>query len=211
MIEATIHFVKNELQNAESGHDWWHTYRVWKTAEKISLNEPCNRLVVALGALLHDISDAKLNGGNENKAPEMAQTFLKSIGVDPDTIAQVLYIIKHISFRNNLEQSAILTPELAIVMDADRLDAMGAIGIARTFNYGGFKHRAMYNPDLKTEEASDYKSYTASESPTINHFYNKLLKLKDLMNTPTGKLMAQERHDFMVNYLKQFYKEWEGE
>lgn len=210
LIKHTIDFVKKELTGAESGHDWWHTYRVWKLADTIAHKEQCHRLTVNLAALLHDISDAKLNGGDEEKAINMARTFLEKEKVDPEIIDQVLYIIENISFRKNIDASAKTTPELAVVMDADRLDAMGAIGIARTFNYGGFKNRRIYDPDEATHDTHNYETYTKNESHTIQHFYDKLLKLKDLMHTKTGKAMAEERHQFMVEYLERFYKEWDG-
>ncbi|MFC0878097.1 HD domain-containing protein [Saccharicrinis sp. FJH2] len=211
LIKATIAFVKQELSGNESGHDWWHTYRVYKTAESIAEKEYCNKTVVLLGALLHDISDAKLNGGDEKLAGKLAGDFLARQKVDPDIIQEVLYIIEHISFRKNLNKKSELTPELAVVMDADRLDAIGAIGIARTFNYGGFKNRLIYDPDYNQPDADTYDGYTKSEAPTIQHFYDKLLHLKDLMNTKTGKTIAEERHRFMETYLGRFYKEWNGE
>ncbi|MFB6342510.1 HD domain-containing protein [Saccharicrinis sp. FJH62] len=211
LIKSTIAFVKQELSGNESGHDWWHTYRVYRTAESIAEKEHCNKTVVLLGALLHDISDAKLNGGDEKLAGKLAGDFLASQKVDPDIIQEVLYIIEHISFRKNLNKKSELTPELAVVMDADRLDAIGAIGIARTFNYGGFKNRLIHDPDFNQSDADTYDAYTKSEAPTIHHFYDKLLHLKDLMNTKTGKAMAEERHRFMETYLDRFYKEWNGE
>ncbi|MFB6319240.1 HD domain-containing protein [Saccharicrinis sp. FJH54] len=211
LIQTTMSFVKKELSGTESGHDWWHTFRVFKTAEHIAHGEKCNLTVVLLGALLHDISDAKLNGGDETLAVQKAQNFLINQQVDPGIIQQVVYIIDHISFRKNLDNKVAMTPELAIVMDADRLDAIGAVGIARTFNYGGYKNRGIHDPEYKQSNAASYDTYTTSEAPTVQHFYDKLLKLKDLMNTNTGKALAEERHRFMEVYLDRFYREWNGE
>lgn len=211
LVVQTTEFVKQELADNESGHNWWHVYRVWKTAESIAKQEPCDRLVVSIGALLHDISDAKLNGGDETIAGNKTTEFLSSLKVDPDIIRQVLYIIEHVSFRKNIDNQNALTPELAVVMDADRLDAIGAIGIARTFNYGGFKNRDIHNPDYLPSDIQSYGEYMKSEAPTIQHFYDKLLKLKGLMNTDTGKAIAEERHRFMEEFLDRFYKEWNGE
>lgn len=209
IIKATSTFVHKKLQGAEAGHDWWHIQRVWKLAKHIAEKEGQDSFLIELGALLHDIADSKFNDGNEARGPAIAQNFLKIIGVQPKTIHAVVHIITHISYRNKFEKyEAELTPELAIVQDADRLDAMGAIGIARTFHYGGYKNREMYNPDTPPAKYASKKDYGDSTAPTINHFYEKLLLLKNLMNTQTGKELAEERHDFMLQYLNQFYKEW---
>ena len=211
IIDQTIKFVKKTLANAEGGHDWWHIYRVWQLAKKIATTEKTNLLVVELGALLHDIADAKFNNGDENIGPKKAREFLQSISVEEELIAHVEKIIQHISFKGGNFEQAFNSTELAVVQDADRLDAMGAIGIARTFNYGGFKNRAIYNPNIQPNLNMSKEEYKNSTAPTINHFYEKLLLLKDRMNTTTGKAMAKHRHNYMEQFLEEFYKEWEGE
>ena len=211
LIDDTIDFVKQTLHDAEGGHDWWHVYRVWKLSKTIARGEhDVNLLVVELGALLHDIADAKFHAGDETIGPKLASDFLKSKQVDEDMINEVINIIQNISFKNSLEGNAPRSLELMIVQDADRLDAMGAIGIARTFNYGGFKNREIYNPNIKPETHLTKEAYKNSKSPTINHFYEKLLLLKDKMNTSTGKQLAIERHRFMETYLEEFFDEWSG-
>lgn len=210
IIEQTISYVKQELANAEGGHDWFHIERVWKSAKTIAQKEQANMLVVELGALLHDIADSKFNGGDEELGPQKAETFLKSLSLSDDIIQQVMFIIRNISFKGGKHQSTTRTPELDIVQDADRLDAIGAIGIARAFNYGGFKNRELYNPAITPNLNMSKEEYKNSNAPTLNHFYEKLLLLKDLMNTESGKKLAAQRHEFMEHYLTQFYNEWEG-
>ena len=210
MIPQTIDYVKSELKNAEGGHDWWHIYRVWKTAKQITASEPVDNQVVELGALLHDIADSKFHNGDETIGPRKASEFLISIGVDQKTIDHVILIIQNISFGGGNFEKKFQSPELAVVQDADRLDALGAIGIARTFNYGGFKNRAIYDPNIPPQLNMTKEEYKKSTAPSVNHFYEKLLLLKDRMNTPTGKKMAEQRHQFMEMYLDQFYQEWEG-
>jgi uncharacterized protein len=210
IIERTIAFVKHELANAEGGHDWWHIYRVWKSSIEIARQENADMLVVELAALLHDIADHKFNGGDETVGPAMAEQFLKSVGADPSVIEHVLSIIKNISFKGGNTERNFSSVELDIVQDADRLDAMGAIGIARAFNYGGFKGRALYDPDIDPMMNMSSEAYKNSTAPTINHFYEKLLLLKDRMNTATGKRLAVSRHEFMLHYLEQFFWEIEG-
>jgi len=210
MIERTISYAKLELENAEGGHDWWHIYRVWKTSIEIAKTETANLLVVELAALLHDIADAKFNAGDETLGPLKAEKFLHSIGVDPSVIQHVINIIENISFKGGKVKRNFSSIELDIVQDADRLDALGAIGIARAFNYGGFKGRQLYNPEIMPDLNMDKEQYKSSSAPTINHFYEKLLLLKDLMNTDKGKSMAENRHQFMQQYLEQFFAEFEG-
>lgn len=210
IIDKTINFVKETLAGAEAGHDWFHIERVWKTAKHINFIEKADGLTVELAALLHDIADSKFNGGDEEIGPEKAEYFLKSIWVDTETIEHVKLIIKNISFKNSFDNNIFSSKELQVVQDADRLDALGAIGIARAFTYGGFKNRVLYNPEIKPELNHSKESYKNTDAPTINHFYEKLLLLKDLMNTNTGKQMAEKRHRFMESYLEQFYAEWEG-
>ena len=211
LISKTILFVRNQLQNAEGGHDWFHIERVYKNAIAISENEKCNTMIVQLGALLHDIADSKFHNGDESIGPKVARTFLESEKVDAETINHVINIIENISFKGGNFEKKSSSIELEIVQDADRLDAIGAIGIARTFNYGGFKNRPLYNPAVPPNLQMNKEEYKNSEAPTINHFYEKLLLLKDKMNTETGKKMAQDRHHFMETFLSQFYAEWDGE
>ncbi len=212
LIETTIQFVKKTLEKAEGGHDWFHIERVWKNAKLIAQGHPQAQLIIVeLGALLHDIADSKFHDGDEQVGPTMARQFLEKQDVNPLTIDHVVQIIKNISFKGGHVKKEFGSLELDIVQDADRLDAIGAIGIARTFNYGGFKNRAIYDPSVPPDLSMDKETYKNSTAPTINHFYEKLLLLKDLMNTNTGKRIAQERHDFMTLYLEQFYAEWNGE
>ena len=212
IITKTTAFVKETLKGAEGGHDWFHIQRVLTNAQKIGSREQVDELVVALGALLHDIADAKFYEGDETVGPKMATDFLNEIGVDQNIIDQVVYIINNISFKNNLAQSAhiVHSMELQVIQDADRLDAIGAIGIARAFNYGGFKNRALYNPEIAPQLNMSKEEYKKSKAPTINHFYEKLLLLKDKMNTDTGKILAEKRHQYMLDFLAQFENEWTG-
>lgn len=211
IIKTTVDFVKKELEGAEAGHDWYHIERVWRLAEHIGEKENANTQVVALAALLHDIADPKFHNGNETLALEISERFLTENNVDEDVIQQVLYVIQNISFKNRGEAPKQPSLELQIVQDADRLDAIGAIGIARTFNFGGFKNNLMYDPEIQPKLNMDKEEYKKSNGTTINHFYEKLLLLKDLMNTETGKKLAEERHRFMLGFLDQFYKEWNVE
>lgn len=211
IINKTIEFVKNTLSEAEGGHDWWYIYRVWKNAQHIGKEEgDVDMLVVELGALLHDIADSKFHNGDEEIGPKTASDFLASLEVSEAVIEHVENIVRHISFKGSLEGQKWTSPELSVVQDADRLDAIGAIGIARTFNYGGHKGRTLYDPNIKPNLEMTKEQYKNSTAPTLNHFYEKLLLLKDLMNTNSGKEMAEGRHQFMEQYLDQFYAEWEG-
>ncbi|WP_395045494.1 HD domain-containing protein [Flavobacterium sp.] len=211
LIEKTIFFVKQKLVNAEGGHDWFHIERVYKNAILIAKEEVCNLEIVKLGALLHDIADSKFNEGDESIGPKVAREFLENQEVDEETIVHVINIIENISFKGGNFEKKFNAIELQIVQDADRLDAIGAIGIARTFNYGGFKNRQLYNPEILPNLNMSKEEYKNSEAPTLNHFYEKLLLLKDKMNTQTGKKIAQQRHRFMEVFLEQFYAEWNGE
>jgi uncharacterized protein len=211
IIDKTILFVKEKLENAEGGHDWFHIERVYKNSLLIAQEEDCDLTVVKLGALLHDIADSKFNDGDETIGPRTARAFLESENVLEETIIHVINIIENISFKGGNFEKKFNSIELEIVQDADRLDAIGAIGIARCFNYGGFKNRALYNPAIPPKFNMSKEEYKTSESPTLNHFYEKLLLLKDKMNTPTGKKIAEARHQYMENFLSQFYAEWEGE
>lgn len=209
IINKTIDFVKQTLDGAEAGHDWFHTERVWKLARKIQKLEGGNLQIIELSALLHDIADPKFHNGDEDLALELSEKFLKNQNVESEIIEKVLFIIKHISFKNRKEAPENLPLELKIVQDADRLDAIGAIGIARTFNFGGFKNNLMYHPDIKPNMNQTKEEYKTSNGTTINHFYEKLLLLKDGMNTLYAKKLAEERHQFMLLFLEKFYQEWE--
>jgi len=211
IIEATISFVKTELKNAEGGHDWFHIERVYKNTLLIAKNEPVDITVVSLAALLHDIADPKFNNGDETIGPRIASQFLLKHNIDSEIIEHVTQIIENMSFKNSFDLNpSFNSKEMEVVQDADRLDAIGAIGIARCFNYGGFKDRPLYNPKIEPNLNMTKAQYKSSKSPTINHFYEKLLLLKDQMNTKTGKRIALERHKYMEGFLKQFYAEWEG-
>ena len=211
IIDKTILFVKEKLKNAEGGHDWFHIERVYKNSLLIAQEEACDLTVVKLGALLHDIADSKFHDGDETVGPRTARTFLESENVSEETITHVINIIENISFKGGNVEKKFNSKELEIVQDADRLDALGAIGIARCFNYGGFKNRPLYNPEIAPNLKMSKEEYKNSEAPTLNHFYEKLLLLSDKMNTPTGKKIAEARHQYMENFLSQFYAEWEGE
>ena len=211
IIDKTKVFVKKTLKKAEGGHDWFHIERVWKTAMHIAEKEEhVDHEVIALGALLHDIADSKFYNGDESVGPKIAEEFLISQDASAETIKAVINIIKHISFKGGNQLQTYTSKELDVVQDADRLDALGAIGIARTFNYGGYKGHALYDPEITPNLHMTKEEYKNSTAPTLNHFYEKLLLLKDRMNTATGKQLAEERHAFMELFLKQFYKEWEG-
>jgi len=212
IIEETIVFVKETLKNAEGGHDWFHIQRVYNNTMLIAKDEKVDILVVGLGALLHDIADSKFTNGDETVAPKMARNFLSSLKVKKKTIDHVVRIIENSSFKNSLDKSKkrFFSKELAVIQDADRLDAIGAIGIARAFNYGGFKNRKLYDPSIAPNLNMTKEEYKKSTAPTINHFYEKLLLLKDTMTTGTGKKLAEKRHRFMMEYLEQFFGEWNG-
>jgi uncharacterized protein len=210
IIDKTIAYVKQELAHAEAGHDWFHIERVYKTSLTINEKEQADELVVSLAALLHDIADPKFNNGDETIGPQKAEAFLTMIGVEPNIIEHVKQIMENMSFKNSFDGAGFTSLEMQVVQDADRLDAIGAIGIARAFTYGGFKNRVLYDPAIRPVTEHTKESYKNTTAPTINHFYEKLLLLKDRMNTDTGKAMAAKRHEVMVNYLEQFFAEWEG-
>ena len=211
IIENTITYVKETLENAEGGHDWFHIERVYKNSLLIAKNEEVDEFVVSLGALLHDIADSKFHNGDETIGPKVAAEFLQSQQIDANVIEHVVQIINNISFKGGKVARTFSSIELDVVQDADRLDALGAIGIARTFNYGGFKNRAIYNPSIAPDLNMTKEEYKKSTAPSINHFYEKLLLLKDKMNTETGKQLAQQRHEYMKQFLAQFYNECNGE
>lgn len=207
IFRKTISFVKETLEHAEKGHDWFHINRVFKNATLINESENGNALVVGLAALLHDIADPKFNDGDEEIGPEMASNFLNTLKVDPEVIEHVVQIVKNLSYKSSLGTVTFKSRELNVVQDADRLDAIGAIGIARAFTYGGYKNRVLYDPEIKPNLHMSKEQYKNSTGPTINHFYEKLLLLKDLMKTKKGRQLAEERHNFMLAYLDQFYSE----
>ena len=210
VINKTIDFIKTVLANAEGGHDWWHIYRVWKLSKHIAKTENVDLFVVELGSLLHDIADSKFNAGDEKIGPRKAREFLNSLDIKEEIIIHIENIIANISFKGGKQAQNFKSRELDVIQDADRLDAMGAIGIARAFNYGGYKNRQIYNPDIKPNLNMTKQEYKNSNAPTLNHFYEKLLLLKNLMNTNTGKNIAVHRHEFMQQFLDEFYNEWDG-
>ena len=207
IIELTKDFVKKTLQNAEGGHDWFHIERVYINALQIAKHEEVNLLIVQLAALLHDIADSKFHNGDESIGPIVAREFLKSHNIDSEVIDHVVQIIKNISFKGGNFNQEFRSNELDVVQDADRLDAIGAIGIARCFAYGGFKNREIYNPEVPPNLKMTKEEYKNSTAPSINHFYEKLFLLKDRMNTSSGKKIANERHKFMQLYINQLFKE----
>jgi len=209
-IAQTVNFVQHELEQAEAGHDWFHVERVWKNCRLLLQFEQADELVVELAALLHDLADSKFHEGDESLGPKKAGDFLKSIDVPIAITEHVLLIIKNMSFRSSLEPVSFHSKEMEIVQDADRLDAIGAIGIARAFHYGGYKNRLLYDPSVEPKLKQTKEEYKNSQSPTLNHFYEKLVLLKDRMNTVTGKNLAEGRHQYMLAFLDQFLAEWEG-
>jgi uncharacterized protein len=210
IIHKTEEFIKSKLTGEGSGHDWWHVYRVWKMAVQIAKHEQVDLFVVELGALLHDIADWKFNDGNEDIGPVLARKWLESLAVDENVIIHICLIIQDISFKGAGVATAMKSIEGMVVQDADRLDAMGAIGISRAFAYGGSTGREMFNPTLKPEKHDTFEKYKNSRSSTINHFYEKLLLLKGLINTETAKKIAEKRHSVMEMFLNEFFLEWKG-
>ncbi|WP_313599935.1 HD domain-containing protein [Epilithonimonas vandammei] len=208
LIHKTINLVKENLEGTESGHDWFHIERVWKLSLKIQEKEGGDKLIIELAALLHDIADPKFHNGDETLASKIVRNFLTEQNLDPSVMEKVIFIIENMSFKNRNDAPENLPLELKIVQDADRLDAIGAIGIARTFNFGGYKNNLMYHPDIKPKLNQTKEEYKKSNGTTINHFYEKLLLLKDLLNTDTAKNIADHRHQFMLQFLEEFYNEW---
>jgi len=210
IIQQTAEYIKTRQSGEGSGHDWWHVYRVWKNAVHIAAFEQADLFVVELAALLHDIADWKFHDGNEDIGPQLAREWLEGLDVDQDVTGHVSRIIQDISFKGAGVTTNMKTIEGMIVQDADRLDAMGAIGISRAFAYGGSKGREMYNPDLVPEQHDSFEQYKNSRGTSINHFYEKLLLLKGLMNTGTAREIAGKRHKVMEGFLEEFFAEWEG-
>lgn len=211
MIEALISRIRSHFENDFSGHDWHHIMRVYRNALYIQAKEGGDREIVALGALLHDISDHKMNGGQLDKGGEEAARILLDMNVGQDTVDKVSLLVDNISYKGANVADKVISLEQQIVQDADRLDAIGAIGIARAFAFGGNRNRPIYEPEIQAELHDSFEQYAHAKSHTVNHFYEKLLLLKDRMHTETGKRMAEERHVFMENFLRQFYKEWNAE
>lgn len=210
IIQRTADYIQNKLGGEGSGHDWWHVYRVWKNAIHIAEQEHADMFEVELAALLHDIADWKFHDGDEDAGPKAASEWLNKLGVEEGVIQRVSRIIREVSFKGAGVKTAMTSQEGMIVQDADRLDAIGAIGIARAFAYGGSRHREIYNPGLSPENHETFEQYKNSRGSTINHFYEKLLLLKDLMNTEPARKIALERHEVMEEFLHQFFMEWEG-
>jgi len=211
IIEKTEKFVKTKLYGEGSGHDWWHTWRVWQMAKRIGKKEKADLFIIELASLLHDIADWKFQDRHNDLINIMiAKKWLEGLKLDPKIISNVCQIIKTMTFKGALVKDRTKSIEAKVVQDADRLDAMGAMGIARTFAYGGFKGRQMYDPDIKPKMHKSFKEYKDNKSPSINHFYEKLLFLKSRINTKTGKQLAEHRHNFMKKYLKEFFQEWKG-
>lgn len=211
VIEQIKSEVEARLAGDGSGHDWWHVYRVWKMAQHLAAAEGADPLVVELSALLHDIADWKFHDGDEDAGPRQARELLESAAIDAETISHVCEIVSTLSFKGAGVATPMTTVAGRVVQDADRLDAIGAQGIARAFAYGGHKNRLIYHPDRKPALHRSFEEYKRNDGHTINHFYEKLLLLKDRMNTATAKKIAGERHRFMEQYLDRFFREWEGE
>ena len=211
-MDKRIEYIQSEvqrtLQYAECGHDYSHALRVMHNAEKIAESEGGNVVMIQAAALLHDVSDEKFSNGNTVIGLKLTENILKKAKFKSAEIAKILEIIKNISYKGGFNSSGVPSIECAIVQDADRLDAIGAIGIARAFHYGGYKNRELYNPDIEPQEFATAEEYRKSNGPTLNHFYEKLLKLKYLMNTPTAKELAEPRHQFLEQFLEQFLSEW---
>ncbi len=210
VIERTAAHVRELMQGESSGHDWWHVYRVWQTANTIARHEQVELAVVELAALLHDIADWKFHGGDTTAGPRAARAWLLALGVEEEIIAHVCQIIQDLSFKGAGVPDMMVSRVGMVVQDADRLDALGAIGIARTFAYGGHMRHTMYDPEVEPQPHPDFEAYKTSAGTTINHFYEKLLLLKDRMHTDTARHMAQERHRFLLHFLERFFAEWEG-
>lgn len=215
-IAETISYVRDCFQRENTGHDWWHSFRVWKLAKKIARVEKADLFLVEMSALLHDVGDYKFFDGDEKKGREKIQNFLKTLNLSRTIVEKIIFICSNISYmktlsKNNNTDIKEKTIEFMVVSDADKLDAMGAIGIARTFTYGGYYHRPIYDPDIPPNPDISQEEYIITQAPSVNHFYEKLLKLKDMMYTDYGKKIAIERHNFLMVYLEKFFSEWEGE
>jgi uncharacterized protein len=204
-LKQTEEYIRKMFAEEATGHDWWHIYRVRNLAVLISKSEGGNRFLIEMAALLHDLDDWKINRSNSQP---LTESFLKNIQVERNEIIKIMEIIDQVSFKGAGTETATNSIEAAIVQDADRLDAIGAIGIARTFAFGGIKERPIYSPDIEPVLQADFENYKKNNGPTINHFYEKLLLLKNRLNTTTAIEMAKKRHIFMERFLEQFFNEW---
>ncbi len=206
ILKETEDFVKSVLEGDSSGHDWWHIYRVRKLALMIGKSEGADLFLVELAALLHDVDDWKL-AENEDDG-QKARKWMRTCGLEPQITEQICVVIDGVSFKGAGVDTSTNDIICKVLQDADRLDAIGAIGIARTFAYGGSRGRGIYDPEIPPEMHADFENYKKSSAPTINHFYEKLLLLKDQMQTTMGRTLAEQRHEFMFRFLDQFYAEW---
>ena len=211
VIQKTVTHIQDQFANEGSGHDWWHIYRVWKMATRLAEIEQADMVVTQLGALLHDIADWKAHDGDETAGPKAARAWLESLGVDEAIVTQVSDIVAGVSFKGAGVEDHMTSKEGMIVQDADRLDAIGAIGVARAFAYGGHKGRLLHDPTIPPQQHENFDQYKKSVGTTINHFYEKLLLLKDRMHTKAAKEIAAERHAYLEQFLKEFLAEWEGQ
>jgi len=208
IIKNVKEYVKRNFEGESTGHDWWHSWRVWKLSKKINQKEGGDLFIIELSALLHDVADYKFHDGSTKKGLKKVKILLEGLGVEEKKINKICHIIKNISFKGAGVRDKLKTKEGRIVQDADRLESLGAIGIARTFAYGGFLKREIHNPDIKSKFHKSFKDYREYRGTSINHFYEKKLLLKKRLNTKTAKRIAEKRHQFLKNYLKQFFKEW---
>lgn len=210
LIQHTARHARQVLGGDTAGHDWWHVWRVWQTARRLARDEGADPVVVQLAALLHDIADWKFHDGDETAGPRAARAWLESLSVDQSIVAQVTEIVAGVSFQGANVATPTLSLEGQVVQDADRLDALGAIGVARAFAYGGHKGRALYDPAIPPAPHDSFAAYRQSTAPTINHFYEKLLLLKDRLNTASARRLAESRHAYLEQFLARFFAEWEG-
>lgn len=211
LVDRVSRSVRRAMEGDGTGHDWWHVWRVWQTADRLAKSEPrADRVVVSLGALLHDLGDWKFHGGDEDAASREAARVLRRFRAGKSTITRVGQICREISFKGAQVADRLSSLEARIVQDADRLDAIGAVGIARTFAYGGAKGRLIYEPGVKPVLHGSFAAYKKSRSHTINHFHEKLLLLKDRLHTREARRIARNRHAFLVAFLERFHAEWDG-
>ena len=209
-ISHTADFIRKEFSKEGSGHDWWHIYRVWQNARKILSYEHADAEVVQLAVLLHELPDEKLFEGGKEQGIRRSREWLNALDVPEEKVNQIEEILRRCSFRDSIDDTAEPSQELAIVRDADRLDALGAIGIARCFTFNGYKGNMTYDPDNPPNTELNKEEYQKDNSPAINHFYEKLFRLKDLMHTEQGRAMAEHRHQYMEQFIDEFFQEWEG-
>lgn len=211
ILAKTEAYVRGRMEGEGSGHDWWHVHRVRQTALRLAREEGADPYVVELAALLHDVADHKFHGGDETAGPRAAREWLEGLGVEEAVVRHVCAIIAELSYKGAGVPTPMSTPEGRVVQDADRLDAIGAIGVARTFAFGGSRGRPMHDPEAAPEAHGSFEAYKASRGPTINHFHEKLLLLRDRMNTAAARRVAEERHRYVEGFLEQFFREWNGD